>query len=275
MDINAEIQYDWKFGWDTNAMSEPRPIVNRLLKAIIEGNIRQMEALFVQGASLEKIDKLTLQRALFHVLGNFDVVHCMVKHGFHGLFGFFQYFECYEPAGYSWKLLGRAWYLGAYNVMDLLAKAGFWDMYFCSAGKGYDGIELCFYKNDVQAIVILLENGYWRQSIEEYTLKYPNSKVTAFLDSHPCVHRKSISLDPEKFEVIKKPELEKPGFFNKSRIKKENEYKMMNYADRVNAQKEFIKAIGEERWMSERKQICEMNEAFNRMAKDFVENRSR
>ena len=38
MDINEEINYVWQFGWDKKGYGESRPIVNRLLRAIIEKN---------------------------------------------------------------------------------------------------------------------------------------------------------------------------------------------------------------------------------------------
>ena len=62
MDINEEINYTWQFGWDKKGYGEPRPIVNRLLRAIIEKNVDEMESLFDKGASLEKIHRVSFER---------------------------------------------------------------------------------------------------------------------------------------------------------------------------------------------------------------------
>ena len=45
-DINAEIKYDWKYTWE--GVSEEKPEVNLLLKAIIEHDIGQLEDVIKQ-----------------------------------------------------------------------------------------------------------------------------------------------------------------------------------------------------------------------------------
>ena len=49
--------------------------MNRLLKAMIKKNANEMERLFQQGASLKRTDKETLQRVLYHVLDDYDVIY--------------------------------------------------------------------------------------------------------------------------------------------------------------------------------------------------------
>lgn len=77
MDINEPISYRWTLGWDEEGMISPKPTVNRLLKAMIEKNVGEMERLFQQGASLKKTDKETLRRVFYHVLDDYDVVACL------------------------------------------------------------------------------------------------------------------------------------------------------------------------------------------------------
>ena len=64
-DINKPIEYDWKLGW--NGGTEPYPIVNPLLKAIIEKDIKTVQILESQGASLRACNVTTLSRVIFHV----------------------------------------------------------------------------------------------------------------------------------------------------------------------------------------------------------------
>ena len=80
-DINAEIKYDWKYTWE--GVSEEKPEVNLLLKAIIEHDIGQLEDLYKQGATLEKCNKTTLQRILYEVMdmyGDYQPEHTMWGH---------------------------------------------------------------------------------------------------------------------------------------------------------------------------------------------------
>ena len=120
-EINEPIAYNWTLGWSVDGMSNPKPIVNRLLKAIIEKDICQMENLYRKDATLEEANKETFERILYHVIDTYDVINWLVQHGMSC--DVFSY--CIEPDGYIWGLMARAWYLHAYDVMDLLAYHGF------------------------------------------------------------------------------------------------------------------------------------------------------
>lgn len=272
MDINAPIQYEWKLGWDKDGMSESRPTVNPLLKAIIEKDVDEMERLFAQGATLKKINKSTLERAVFHILDDYQVVSCMVKHGFHGFFGAFEYFECVAPDAYIWKPLARAWYLGAYSVFELLAKYGFSNqLWFCIGGEvTYDVEKLIVAKNDLRAAKILLEYGYPRVSFEFLRNQYPNSNVMRYLDEHPVLNRKLLSLDNCRFKTIKKPEMEKPGLFNRKRVEKRNSDMMADYMNRLEAQQNLRKLLGEKNWKRVVHDTALLDEAMAMIASDMV-----
>lgn len=246
MGINDVIPYDWKLGWDSGGMSSPKPKVNNLLKAIIEGDVKQMHSLFGQGATLKGIDKQTFERALYHVLDDYGTVKCLVDHGFTALYGDFQYYKCYGPDCYPWGLAARAWFLQAYDVMELLAGQGFEELNFCIGGKKYGCRQLIFQKNDVRAIRILLENGYLRDMLFREMNAYPDSKVTLFMQEHPFIKRKSAALDNGKYHTIPKPELEKEGLFNRKKIQARNQLLMLDYQDRVNAQKRMLDSFTSE-----------------------------
>ena len=272
MDINAPIQYEWKLGWDKEGMSEPAPTVNLLLKAIIEKDVDRMEELFAQGAMLNKINKSTLERAVFHIMDDYQVVSCMVKHGFHGFFGPFEHFECVAPDAYIWHPLARAWYLGAYSVFELLAKFGFSNqLWFCIGGKvTYDVEKLIVAKNDLRAAKILLEYGYPRRSFEFLKNKYPDSIVIRYLDEHPVLNRKLLSLDNCRFKTIEKPQMEKPGLFNHKRVEKRNSDLMEDYMNRLEAQQNLRKLLGENNWKRVVKNTVLLDEAMTMIASDMV-----
>ena len=125
-DINAEIKYDWKYTWE--GVSEEKPEVNLLLKAIIEHDIGQLEDLYKQGATLEKCNKTTLQRILYEVMDDYKMIEWLVNHGMsqkrvdHEKI---TWGECISTSGYVWGLPARAYYVGAYDVFDLLCSHGY------------------------------------------------------------------------------------------------------------------------------------------------------
>ncbi len=251
MDINEAIPYAWPFGWDSENMSREAPVVNRLLKAIIEKNVNEMNDLFSKGATIKGIDEATFERALFHMLGDYPVIKCLVEHGFIGAYGDYEYCQtCLEPAGYFWGILARAWVIGNMDVFKLLAQNGFGDMSICSNGEGYYGEELIIKRNDVQAAIILMENGYPRKEFlcERYMNRYPNSEVLGYLQLHPLIPRKTIMLDDFKFREIPLPRLEEPGFFNRKKVRQRNKILLQDYEDRVIAQERFKRELGIEKW---------------------------
>lgn len=267
MNINDSISYNWPFKWDAENMAQKNPIVNPLLKAMIEKNVVEMNMLFSKGATIKAIDQHTFERALFHLLDDYDVIKCLVVHGFIGMYGDFEYYDkCLEPETYSWGILARAWYLGNYDVFELLAKSGFSNMYICTRGEGYHGEELIIRRNDLNAAKVLLENGYNRKEFLYYQNKYPESDVINYLLENPIIHRKTIALDNWKFEEIPKPRLEKPGFFNKKRIEENNALLMKDYEDRVEAQKRFKIELGVDRW----NQISKNKRESEKLSAEFL-----
>lgn len=271
MGINDEINYKWPFAW--KGMSSPKPTVNRLLSAIIEKDVEKMECLFSQGATIEGMDESTFQRALFHLLGETPVIKCLVKHGFIRIYDNYKIPEkCIEPESYFWGIPARAWYLGNYEVFELLVQNGFGEMFICSKGEGYEGVELIAKKNDIRAAKILLENGYPRWEFEREANRWPDSSVVRFLQENPVVHRKSFVLDYFKFKTIPKPQLETPGIFNRKKVEKRNAIIMEDYKDRLSAQNRFIESIGRERWKNIVKEKEEGDELITQVMMDILEN---
>ena len=260
MDIDAEIKYDWKYGWDVENMSEPRPKVNLLLKAMLERNIDEMEDVFRQGATLQKADKATFERAVYHILDDYNVVKCMVRHGFVGYCGDFAHFKCYGPDAFPWDLMARAWYLKKYDILELLAAQGFEGLGYCINGEGEDVDRLMVIQGDVKGVKILLEYGYPREQFEYYQLRYPNSAVIHYLHDNPVVKRKIGVLDPWKYRTIPYPALVKLGLFNRKKGMQRNQELLLDYEDRVEAQKKFKERIGVANWNS----IVKYNEELSR-----------
>lgn len=271
MGINDEISYQWPYAWDADNMASEKPVVNRLLKAMIEKDIVEMEKLFSLGATIEEIDEASFQRALFHLLGDYPVIKCLVDHGFVGYYYPYMYMDkCVEPETYFWGITIRAWYLGNYDVFELLARNGFGKLYLCSKGEDYEGEELIIRRNDVRATLILLENGYPREKFMWYKDKYPNSKVIQFLEANPVIHRQSGVLDPFKFSKIEKPRMKEAGFFNRTKIEKENAILIEDYEDRILAQKRFIQMIGEQNYNNIVKKNEETEKEVSQMMTECV-----
>lgn len=244
--INEAIPYKWTFGWTRENMTNPEPIVNSLLKAIIERDISRMESLYQTGASLAKSDKETFQRILFYVIDDYDTINWLINHGMTST----NTRDCIGVDGYIWGLLARAWYVKAYAVMELLAYYGFDWLIFCINGKGFDARRMIFEKDDIRAMKILKEHGFIEDvdyelgfSYSTYRREYPESKVTAYLNENPIIKRKSVGLDNYKFRKIPQPELEKENIFNRKKVRERNEIKMADYNDRVRAQKEYLKVF--------------------------------
>lgn len=253
MNINGQIAYEWRLGW--SGMSEPKPVVNRLIKAILEKNVPEMERLFACGAEIKACNEGTFGRTLFYVLNNYAVINSLVQHGFTAIYpysGFRDNFECYDSDGYCWGCLGRAWRLGAYDVVRLLAQNGFKATQIHYKGDVYYVEELVFANDDIKTTKILLENGFFRKTIEEISSRYPNSKVTYFLQENAVIHRETIALSNFKYSEYPKPKLKKPGLFNKKRVKAYNDMLMADYYDYIRAHNQFVNSIGVEKW----KNIC-------------------
>lgn len=244
--INEQIPYHWTFGWSVEGMSNPKPIVNRLLAALIDGNIQRLDNLYSQGATLMEADEDTFRRILYHVIDKYDVIYWLLHHGMTSK----NSYECIGPDGYLWGPIARAWYVKAYDVMELLAYYGFDKMSFCINGEGWYIDELIFKYGDLRGIKILKEHGYIENVNYVYGYpysvlrqKYPKSKVTIYLDNNPLIRRKSVGLDDMKFYEIPKPNSEKIRLFHRKEIIKRNEIALADYNDRVRAQKEYRKTF--------------------------------
>lgn len=244
--INASIPYRWTFGWSVEGMANPKPIVNRLLVALIDGDIQSLNNLYRQGATLKEADEDTFRRILYHIIDKYDVINWLLHHGMTSK----NSNECIGPDGYLWGPLARAWYAKAYDVMELLAYYGFDRMFFCINGEGWYIDELIFKYGDLRGIKILKEHGYMED--EDYVYgypysvlrqKFPNSKVTSYLNNNTVVKRKSVGLDDFRFRDIPKPDLEKVGLFHRKETIRRNEIRLADYDDRIRAQKEYRKAF--------------------------------
>ena len=73
--------------------------------------------------------------------------------------------------------------------------------------------------------------------------KFPNSKVTAYLNNNPLIKRKSVGLDDFRFHKIPKLNLEKVGIFHRKETIRRNENRTADYNDRIRAQKEYRKTF--------------------------------
>ena len=274
MDINAEIKYDWKYGWDPNGLSEPRPRMNLLLKAILEKNVPEMERLFEKGATLEKANQETLMRVVFEVLDDYKVMKCMTEHGFQGFDGVFEGFRSLGADGFFWDLLARAWYLRKYDVFELVAANGFDNgISYCIAGEGYDVDKIIVAKGDVRAAKILLEYGFPREDLERCKSRYPDSPVIRYLQENPVVKRKIGALDNMRYRKIKEPYLEKPGLFGRKKVIQKNEWLMADYKDRIEAQEKLRLYLGEERWNKIKKKEEDSDRFFSMIADDMLNGR--
>lgn len=271
MDINAPIQYEWKLGWDREGMSQPRPIVKPLLKAIIEKDVDRMEQLFGKGARLEKANKQTLERVVFHILDDYNVVKWMTRHGFQGFYGAFEGFRCVGVDGYFWDLLARAWYLEKYDVFELVAAYGFnYGISYCIGGEAWDVDKLIVAQGDVRAAKILLEYGFRREYLERCIERYPQSAVSRYLRDNPVVKRKIGSLDDMRYRTINYPYMKKPGLFHRKKVIKKNEELLLDYNDRVDAQKKLKAYLGEARWEKIMREQKEGDELFSMIARDML-----
>lgn len=279
MDINEPIPYKWTLGWDEGMVS-PKPTVNRLLKAMIEKNANEMERLFQQGASLQKTDKETLQRVLYHVLDNYDVVLCLIKHGFTSQYGamlrksnYYADDDCISPYAYYSGLPGRAWELKSYKVLKLLVDQGFSNMSFKPKNVMYEAEDLSYQREEIDVVKLFLENGRLISYYDSKFRKYPNNKITIFLQGHPVIKRRSALLDPWLFDKIPEPKLVKVGFFGKKAAQEKNERILADYNDRVAAQKRFIEQVGIDAWKKEVKNNEEFSAIMAEMAEEIKRNR--
>lgn len=254
MRIDEPIAYRWPYEWNGNNMATQKPVVNRLLKALIEEDYIQIKNLYEQeGASLQNSDQGTLSRIIYEKLSNYEFIEFLLRNelisSFIGMPGAVWLNSCTGPDGYSWGLLARAGVSHDYDVMELLALYRFENTSYCIGGEGFELEDDIFRYNDVEAFKVLHENGATKCQFNvnhEYLpwlnlrRRFPNSKVTAYLNSHKIPKRYSLGLDSDAFYHISPPTLEREGLFGKKNASIRNEMRMKDYEDRVRAQKSYL-----------------------------------
>lgn len=256
--IDEPIDYEWQLGWGEQ-VGRSRPVVNRLLKAIIEKDVNEMDRLFAAGASLKKCDQTTFRRALFHVIDSYPVMCRLVKHGFSRIGHDINSLgdngindqECLTPGGYRWGVIARAYYLGAYDVMDLLASHGF-NQFNCYT-EGWDESEdmdyVIFKNDDRRAIQILLENSY-----DNWIGPFYHRCYERYVINQPQVRRKSVGLEDYLFRKTPKmmPLEQVPWIFGRKEAIYRNNRRREDYEDRVRAFEEFKAAYGAEEYAQQK-----------------------
>lgn len=241
--LDQPISYTWTLGW--SGMSG-KPIVNLLLKAIIDKNCPMIDALFAHGASLKACDAKTLQRVLWHVVDNYPIMSRLVANGLSrvgndvnlsGDNGINEPF-CLSISGHRWGLIGMAYHRKAYDVMNLLAANGFCD-FKCGSRDIWYADSRILSTADEQGIKILLENGYILL----------DSKYESIILERSQVRRKSVGLDPNKFNThMPLVSYEKePILFGRAAAKTRNARRREDHEDRLRALNEFQKNFGIDR----------------------------
>lgn len=252
--VNDPIHYRWTLGWDPEGITEPKPVVNPLIKALLEHDYQEMDVLYRKGARLNAANNDTLLRTLFHIAGDYRTIRWLVEHGLYGD-SYMRHdkdgangSECVGPDGYITGAIARAWILGSYESMALLASRGFDYMHICVGGEKWELDELICQKNDVRAMRLLREHGYRVQpwdhedwNFKRLKRKFPTSTVIKDMEEHPLVKRKSVGLDGERLAVapLEGPKLVKVRFFHREEDERWNALERADYDDRVRAQKEF------------------------------------
>lgn len=248
--INEPIPYNWTLGWGRGCTG--RPVVNRLLKAVLDNDVDEMDRLFAQGATLRACDPTTYKRVLYHVAGNYPVMVRLVQHGLSRVGRDAERYgdngtnplQCMTPSGCFWGLIARAYRLGAYNVMELLARNGFneFDYY----DKGWPDVRRAdvemLQSGDERAIRILLEHSYDRWDAGPfYRRQYENYVV-----NRTQIRRKSIGLDDCKFyNGPGSPRYEEvPLLFGRKDAQARNARRREDFEDRVRAYREYKASFG-------------------------------
>lgn len=246
-DINRPISYMWKFGWDGMVGN---PVVNPLMKAIIESNYPEIKRLIVNGASPKLLEKNTLQRVLFIKIKDYRIISLFTALGA-------RYYypdvisealkECLDEHGHILHTVTCAYSSGAYDVFELLLSAGYFDL---------DLIDMIFSMDDLNSMKLLMNYGFEKRIVTDstyfynginhhrYYLKhYENTKCYQYLTNTIVFRRKSYAISPNLIYSIPKPVLEKPGFFNRKKVEAYNQAIMDDYYDQVRVQKELIDSL--------------------------------
>lgn len=242
MDINSPINYPFPYRWDSDGMPG-RPVVNRLMKAIIEENISEMYSLVRNGASILLLEQGTLGRVLYYKITNYDIAKFFVDCGARGYFDGFDnamYNECYDDYGYTCGGTALAYYRNAKDVFKLLAENGFDKTSLCFDGADLiDLLDLIKQNDDADSLLVLLENGFSRRDIEWAMRNSSANRCKTLLANNPVIHRKTAALESNLTSAIPEPHLKTPKFLHK----KENDILIADYKDRLDARKRLLDSL--------------------------------
>lgn len=152
--------------------------------------------------------------------------------------------QCISPAGYLWGLTARAYYLKAFDVMDLLTAHGF-DNFTCydqGWSSSWDADDHILRTGGPKRLKVLLENGYVIGTFTVYERRHYENYVLG----RPQVRRKTIGSDSCKFsKSVPAPKYEdEPLIFGRKEAKARNARRREDYEDRVRAHREFVQAFG-------------------------------
>ncbi len=264
--------YWWPYRW--KGMTSKHPIISPMINAIIDDDIDALKQMRAEGMSLRDSDEGTLRRALFEKMESHDLMKLLIEdeyitsfmsadRDFHHA----KYLtSCLDENGYSWGLMSRACYVCDYEIMDLFARYRFDSTLLVINGTDYSIEGLIFDRDDLVAIRILYENGDGIYNDDlfngfgdplaflKWRSMYPNTKVTRYLDENLYPKRRSMGLDGGAFSDIKYPYQEKLGLLHRKERKTRNEYRILNYKDRIRAKKDYLKWLQDigklERWKS-------------------------
>ena len=257
-------QYKWPYPW--NGMSGT-PKLNDLLYAIMRDDISKVKNLLNNGWTLDMCDEATFHRLLYYKIGNYQLVKTLTEHHFNDIwFPYNQ--ECIDEEGYCWGMAARAYLLQAYDVMDLLLQNGFSNLYIHSNTRYLD--VLLVRKNDMKAILILIQNGFDVNELHRLAIKYNNYQLYDYLTTTVRFGRKTYAIANRKFDPIPKPTLERGSIFSKKRREQEYRLACEDYKDKVQAQVAYFKTLSRADWEQVKKNQ-EVSELASKVMVELVE----
>ena len=246
--LDATISYNWKWSWKISG----KPVVNRLMKAIIEQNIQEMYSLVQKGAHIEALEEYTLGRILYINIKSFDIFKFFIDNGCRG------YWDDKKSSllnnvlnenFYNSSPMSMAYYREAYDVFELLIKNGYGNDYLTDRNNEcINFLKLIMERQDINAIKILMDHGFNRNEILErgYYDKYIGTPCYEFLRQNIPYHRKSFVINTKLMYTIPQPELEKPRLFNRKKVENKNKALIDDYQDMLRVQKEFMDSLSPE-----------------------------
>lgn len=209
--LDAPIYYNFPWSWSESCLGR-KPVINPLMKAIIEQNISEMYSLINRGAKIEALDRLTLQKTIWYHIKNIKIFQFFIDNGARGYYqqGYFvndkisRLIEnCVNDHrdGYSAATVAWAYYCGAYDVFELLLSNGYFGKNICFDGaknQSTDLIKVIFERNDVNTIKMLMEYGCPRSEIDNgyNAYHYSDNPCYQYVMNNIVYHRKSYVIIP-------------------------------------------------------------------------------